>query len=218
MTNHPRYPHHNSGHQPGSNQLWANRIRANPLRTHISNPTIGDTLNAHHDDPYRDPFVTEPIPAVRKSKARKRSRAGSLSRSTAAVAVVSAGAGALVLATQPDHSAASSLASALATAPNVPAASPPAAHPSASSAPAGSVEQVAAKVLPSVVKLQIDMGGERRGFRHRPGPRWSDPDQQPRGGRAQRRPPPATAVRVGRTRPGGPVAPSGQQAQATVRP
>jgi putative serine protease PepD len=72
--------------------------------------------------------------------------------------VVSAGAGALVLAIQPDRSAASSLASALVTAPNVPAATPPAAHPSASAAPAGSVEQVAAKVVPSVVKLQIDMG------------------------------------------------------------
>ena len=37
----------------------------------------------------------------------------------------------------------------------------PAAPPqSAAKAPAGSVEQVAAKVMPSVVKLQIDMGGQ----------------------------------------------------------
>ena len=32
-------------------------------------------------------------------------------------------------------------------------------HPAAKQ-PAGSVEQVAAKVMPSVVKLQIDMGGQ----------------------------------------------------------
>jgi putative serine protease PepD len=80
--------------------------------------------------------------------------------STAAVAVISAGAGALVFAVQPDHSATSSLASAVVAAPTMPTAKPPAASPSASGAPAGSVEQVAAKVVPSVVKLQIDMGSQ----------------------------------------------------------
>jgi putative serine protease PepD len=78
----------------------------------------------------------------------------------AVVAVVSAGAGAVVLVNQPDRSAANGLASALATAPNAPAASPPAVRPPASAAPAGSVEQVAAKVVPSVVKLEIDMGSQ----------------------------------------------------------
>ena len=78
--------------------------------------------------------------------------------SAAAVAVVSAGAGAVVACHQPDHSAASSLASALVTAPNLPAA-PARRAPVCPAAPAGSVEQVAAKVMPSVVKLQIDMGG-----------------------------------------------------------
>ena len=67
--------------------------------------------------------------------------------------MVSGGVGAAVLAGQPDPAAANSAATAATAAvpaPQVPAASPP--------APAGSVEQVAAKVLPSVVKLQIKMG------------------------------------------------------------
>ena len=74
--------------------------------------------------------------------------------SAAAVVAVSAGAGAVVMANHPDHSAASSLASAVAAAPSKTPADQPAA-----AAPAGSVEQVAAKVMPSVVKLQLDMGG-----------------------------------------------------------
>ena len=51
---------------------------------------------------------------------------------------------------QPDRPAADS--SAAGAAPSVPAAS----------LPAGSVEQVAAKVVPSVVKLETDMGGRPR--------------------------------------------------------
>ena len=73
--------------------------------------------------------------------------------SAAAVVAVSAGAGAVVVATHPDRSAASGLASAVAAAPSQPPAD------SAAAAPAGSVEQVAAKVMPSVVKLQLDLGG-----------------------------------------------------------
>ncbi len=64
-----------------------------------------------------------------------------------AVAVAAGGIGAAVIASQPDHSAA--LRAAVAEAP---AGTP------AASLPAGSVEQVAAKVMPSVVKLQIDTG------------------------------------------------------------
>jgi putative serine protease PepD len=65
-----------------------------------------------------------------------------------AVAVVSGGIGAAAAVTaEPDHSAA--MQAAIAAAPD---------QPSAADLPAGSVEQVAAKVMPSVVKLQIDMG------------------------------------------------------------
>jgi putative serine protease PepD len=87
---------------------------------------------------------------------RKRSRVGVVITSAAAIAVVSAGVGAVAITSQHDRSAASGLATALATAPShVPAAAAPAAD-----LPAGSVEQVAAKVVPSVVKLQIDMGSQ----------------------------------------------------------
>ena len=73
----------------------------------------------------------------------------------AVIAVVSAGVGAVAFSSQHDRSAASGLATAIATAPNeLPAT------PSVTNLPAGSVEQVAAKVLPSVVKLQIDMGSQ----------------------------------------------------------
>jgi len=69
----------------------------------------------------------------------------------AAVAVVSGGLGAAALANRSDPAAADSAATAATAAapiPNQPVAAPP----------AGSVEQVAAKVMPSVVKLQIKMG------------------------------------------------------------
>ena len=95
------------------------------------------------------------MPVVANPQPRKRSRARTVITGAAVVAVVSAGAGAVVLVNQPDRSAANGLASALATAPNAPSARPP-----ASGAPAGSVEQVAAKVVPSVVKLEIDMGAQ----------------------------------------------------------
>jgi putative serine protease PepD len=63
------------------------------------------------------------------------------------VAIVSAGiGGGVALLVQPDRPSSSSSATGLA--PSVPAAS----------LPAGSVEQVAAKVVPSVVKLEVDLG------------------------------------------------------------
>jgi putative serine protease PepD len=90
------------------------------------------------------------------SPPRKRSRVGVVITSAAAIAVVSAGVGAVAMTSQHDRSAASGLATALATAPSqLPTGAAPAAD-----LPAGSVEQVAAKVVPSVVKLQIDMGNQ----------------------------------------------------------
>ncbi len=87
------------------------------------------------------------------TKPRKRSRVGVVIGAAAAIAVASAGAGAVALTSQHDRSAAGGLANALATAPSkLPTA------PSSASLPAGSVEQVAAKVVPSVVNLQVDMG------------------------------------------------------------
>jgi putative serine protease PepD len=83
---------------------------------------------------------TQPAP-------QKRSRAGALTAGAVAVAVVSAGiGGGVALLVQPDRPSASSSVTGLA--PSVPAAS----------LPAGTVEQVAAKVVPSVVKLEVDLG------------------------------------------------------------
>ncbi len=66
----------------------------------------------------------------------------------ASVAVVSGGVGAAVMATHQDRPAAPQAAAPAVSAPAQPVAAPP----------QGSVEQVASKVVPSVVKLQIDMG------------------------------------------------------------
>ncbi|MFY9921678.1 MAG: trypsin-like peptidase domain-containing protein [Mycobacterium sp.] len=93
-----------------------------------------------------DSAPTTPIPVV-----RKRSRTGFVVAGAAAVALASGGVGAVALANHSDPSAADSAvtaATAAAPTPKQPVAAPP----------SGSVEQVAAKVLPSVVKLQITMG------------------------------------------------------------
>ncbi len=105
-------------------------------------PGYGPYSAAHQ----HDSTPTTPIPVM-----RKRSRTGTVVVGAAAVAVVSGGIGAAVLVNQSDPSAANSAATAAAAA--APAPKQPVAAP-----PSGSVEQVAAKVLPSVVKLQIKMG------------------------------------------------------------
>ena len=103
-------------------------------------------------DPYRGApaspgtgrYPQAPLPVL---PPQKRSRAGALTAGAIAVAIVSAGVGGgVALLAQPDRPAATS--SINGAAPSVPAAS----------LPAGSVEQVAAKVVPSVVKLEVDFG------------------------------------------------------------
>lgn len=90
--------------------------------------------------------VTSPV-AVRQQK-RSRNRIVMIGGALA-VAVVSGGVGAVAVASQSEPSVAAQTA----------VADEPSARPAAN-APAGSVEQVAAKVMPSVVKLQIDMGSQ----------------------------------------------------------
>jgi putative serine protease PepD len=86
-----------------------------------------------------------PVPPTRQ----KRSRAGAFVAGAAAIAVVSAGVGGgVALAVRPDHPSTTTVA----TAPGAVSGQP------AANAPAGSVEQVAAKVVPSVVKLETVMG------------------------------------------------------------
>ena len=97
-------------------------------------------------DPYRtgDPTRMMPIPPAAP---RQRSRGGRLALGALAIAVVSAGVGGGVATlVQPGRPALSSAFGG--AAPSEPAAN----------LPAGSVEQVAAKVVPSVVKLETDMG------------------------------------------------------------
>jgi putative serine protease PepD len=99
-------------------------------------------------DPYRGAPQPQGMPGPHLPPVpRKRSRAGALTIGALAIALVSAGVGGGVATlVKPDHPTIST--SAIGAAPTVPAAS----------LPAGSVEQVAAKVVPSVVKLETDMG------------------------------------------------------------
>jgi putative serine protease PepD len=86
---------------------------------------------------------------VPAAAAQKRSRAGSFIAGAVAIAVVSAGiGGGVALTVRSDHPGTAAVATAPGAVPGRPAAS----------LPAGSVEQVAAKVVPSVVKLETVMG------------------------------------------------------------
>ena len=93
--------------------------------------------------PQHQPQTPQPV----QGPPQKRSRAGALTVGALAIAVVSAGiGGGVALVAKPDNNTAGGTQ--ITAAPSVPAAS----------LPAGSVEQVAAKVVPSVVKLETDMG------------------------------------------------------------
>jgi putative serine protease PepD len=153
MTNHPRYspPPPPPGRRPtGYEQVtpgYPAAQRPAPYQQQAYDwryATQQQPQQPYHApyDPYRG--APQPQPG---SAPQKRSRAGALTAGALAVAVVSAGiGGGVALLAAPDGpSATSSISGA---APSVPAAS----------LPAGSVEQVAAKVVPSVVKLETDMG------------------------------------------------------------
>ena len=96
-------------------------------------------------DPYRNGSPNgRPSIAPRP---QNRSRTGTLIAGMAAVALVSAGiGGGIVMLAQPDYSSSSTSLGGSARGQH------------AGNAPIGSVEQVAAKVVPSVVKLETDMG------------------------------------------------------------
>ncbi|GJF15919.1 peptidase S1 [Mycolicibacterium cyprinidarum] len=106
-------------------------------------------------DPYRGApmpagpgqYLRPSMPAAPRRDPRKRSRASALTAGAVAIAIVSAGiGGGVAVLAHPGHDGTGMSASG--AAPSMPAAS----------APAGSVEQVAAKVLPSVVKLEVNIG------------------------------------------------------------
>jgi len=124
----------------------------------ISRATTGVTSQQPQQGQYRQPYGPfaggqagppaggPPLPAP-----RKRSRAGALTVGAVAVAVVSAGIGGAAASVIAHHGSLASVAD---------GALPGGATPGmpASNAPMGSVEQVAAKVVPSVVMLETNLG------------------------------------------------------------
>ncbi|MDT5287736.1 MAG: putative serine protease PepD [Mycobacterium sp.] len=162
MTNHPRYspPPPQPGPRPGGPEQHAapgypGAHRPGPYQQ--QQPYDWRYATQQQFRPPYDPYRGAPqspasggypqsgVPVA--PMPQKRSRAGALTAGAVAVAIVSASiGGGVALLVQPDRPWASS--SATGVAPSVPAAS----------LPAGSVEQVAAKVVPSVVKLEVDLG------------------------------------------------------------
>ncbi|WKG02402.1 S1C family serine protease [Mycolicibacterium sp. HK-90] len=166
MTNHPRYPQqpeHHPGGAPGyagarpdpyqqpqydwryarqqPQQHQPHQTQQHQTQTHQTQ-THQTQQQAYRSpyDPYRIPASPQPVPAKKRSK-------GGLVAGALAVAVVSAGVGGGVATlVHDDHPRLGSQG--LGAAPTVPAAA----------LPPGSVEQVAAKVVPSVVKLETDLG------------------------------------------------------------
>jgi putative serine protease PepD len=154
MTNHPRYsppPQQQPGHRPvGPDTGYPGVHGADPYAQQQPH----DWRYAAHPqqqfrapyDPYRgaaQPTAVMPQP----HPVQKRSRAGALTAGALVVAVVSASIGGGV-ATMADQDRPSVDSSASGAAPSMPAVA----------LPAGSVEQVAAKVVPSVVKLETNLG------------------------------------------------------------
>jgi len=150
MTNHPRY---SPPQRPGSAHAGA-AGQHYPAQAQRYSPY---DWRATQEIPIpRQPYPPNvgPQPTAASSPVtpagQKRSRAGGLIAGAVAVAVVSAGVGGgVALAVRPDHP---NTTTAVATAPGALPGQP------AASLPVGSVEQVAAKVVPSVVKLETSMG------------------------------------------------------------
>ena len=155
MTNHPRYtPPPPPGNRPGPYDSAAQGYPGGATRPGQGQPNY-DWRYVTQQPAYRgphDPYTGGPQTRVMPGgpghvPPQKRSRAGALTIGALAIAVVSAGiGGGVATLAQPDRGSITSVFSD--ATPGEPAAS----------LPAGSVEQVAAKVVPSVVKLETDMG------------------------------------------------------------
>jgi putative serine protease PepD len=154
MTNHPRYqpPPPHPGRRPGDDRTAV--YPGQHGHTGYQQQPYDWRYATQQQHGYRQPYdpyrgvpqqLHQPAPPPRPPQ--KRSRAGALTAGALAIAVVSAGVGGgVALVANNDNSTAGGTQ--ITAAPSVPAAS----------LPAGSVEQVAAKVVPSVVKLETDMG------------------------------------------------------------
>jgi putative serine protease PepD len=157
MTNHPRYsPPPQPGYRPVSDQRGAPGYSGHGQQTYPQ----------HHDwrygqqPQYRQPYGSfsggqggpgSGPPPPQLGVRRKRSRAGALAVGALAIAVVSAGVGGAVASVIEHNGQLTAVGDGTSlggAAPSLPAAN----------APVGSVEQVAAKVVPSVVMLETDLG------------------------------------------------------------
>ncbi|HEX3547377.1 MAG TPA: trypsin-like peptidase domain-containing protein [Mycobacterium sp.] len=157
MTNQPRYsPQPQPGHRPGAYESAATGYpgpqrpgpyQQQPYDWRYATQQQNQQFRAPYD-PYRGAPHQPGMPGPHQPPGpQKRSRAGALTAGALAVAVVSAGiGGGVATVVRSDRPAIGSSASGVAS--SVPAAS----------LPAGSVEQVAAKVVPSVVKLETNVG------------------------------------------------------------
>jgi putative serine protease PepD len=153
MTNHPRYspPPQQTGPRPAGHDAGypgAPRPDAYSAQPYDWRYATGQQQQFRPPyDPYRGAAQPTAVLPGAQRPPQKRSRTAGLAIGALAVAVVSAGIGGGVatLAQQDRPSLGSTV---IGAAPSVPAAA----------LPAGSVEQVAAKVVPSVVKLETDMG------------------------------------------------------------
>ncbi|MDT7766181.1 MAG: putative serine protease PepD [Mycobacterium sp.] len=153
MTNPPQYPTDRPDHRqdpsPSVGQPYPG------AQTHVPSHlrydwryTQGSTASPHDAYHSANQTITAPIPRLRPKKSRR----GAIVAGAVAAAVVGGGIGAATMAITGRAPDATATKAPIAQAPAVP-------HPAANQ-PAGSVEQVAAKVIPSVVKLQIDTGGQ----------------------------------------------------------
>ncbi|MGB6209431.1 S1C family serine protease [Mycobacterium sp.] len=155
MTNHPRYspPPQQAGYPPAPDQRGAPGYSS-----HGQQQTYPQQFDWRYgQQPYRQPYGSfggGPAggpPPPQPGMPRKRSRAGALTVGAVVIAVVSAGIGGATASVIEHRGQLPSIADGTSlggAAPSVPAANPP----------MGTVEQVAAKVVPSVVMLETDLG------------------------------------------------------------
>jgi len=151
MTNPPQYPSGRPEHRPDPSRSVGQPYPG--PQTHIPSHLRYDWRYTRQSaaspyDPYHtaNETITAPIPVPRRMSSRR----GAIVAGAVVVAMVGGGIGAATMLAneRANH----------ATAIKAPVAQTPARSKPAAELPAGSVEQVAAKVMPSVVKLQISMG------------------------------------------------------------
>src|SRR5277367_4749531 len=160
MTNHPRYspPPQQHGYRPVSDQRGATGYSGHGQQQtypqgydwrYGQQPSYRQQYGAFGAGQAGPPAGSPPPPQLRAP--RKRSRAGALAVGALAIAVVSAGIGGAAASVIEHNGQLAATADGVLSggaAPSVPAGN----------APVGNVEQVAAKVVPSVVMLETDLG------------------------------------------------------------